>query len=52
MPIRSEQVSVTPFFGVVAAIVFLEESVTVRQFVGAALIIGGIFLFTEDDLDE
>lgn len=44
--------NIIPVFGVAAAIVFLKESVTVWQFIGAALIIGGIFLFTEDDLDE
>ncbi|MEV4439736.1 hypothetical protein AB0K09_12060 [Streptomyces sp. NPDC049577] len=36
----------------VAAIVFPRRESGPRQFIGAALIIGGIFLFAEADLDD
>ncbi|MCX4539392.1 DMT family transporter [Streptomyces sp. NBC_01565] len=44
--------NIIPVFGVAAAIIFLGEAITLWQFIGASLIIGGIFLFTEADLDE
>ncbi|MFD0385367.1 EamA family transporter [Streptomyces stramineus] len=44
--------NIIPVFGVAAAIVFLGESINAWQFIGAALIVGGIFLFSEADKDE
>ncbi|RKN77314.1 DMT family transporter [Streptomyces klenkii] len=44
--------NIIPVFGVAAAIIFLGESINLWQFVGAALIVSGIFLFSEADLDE
>ncbi|MDJ0342595.1 DMT family transporter [Streptomyces sp. H10-C2] len=44
--------NIIPVFGVAAAIVFLGEGITLWEFIGASLIIGGVFLFTERDLNE
>ncbi|MFE7117878.1 DMT family transporter [Streptomyces sp. NPDC057654] len=44
--------NVIPVFGVATAVVFLREALNVWQFIGAALIVGGIFLFTEKDLGK
>ncbi|MEV5709335.1 DMT family transporter [Actinoallomurus sp. NPDC052274] len=44
--------NVIPLFGLATAMLALGEGVDRRQFLGAALILGGIFLFSERDLDE
>ncbi|WP_327069952.1 DMT family transporter [Kitasatospora sp. NBC_01250] len=40
-----------PVFGIVSAVVFLGERIGAWQYVGAALVLAGIFLFSEADTD-
>ncbi|MGY0236764.1 DMT family transporter [Longispora urticae] len=44
--------NVIPLFGLVFAVLLLGEGVAAWQLIGGAIMIGGIFLFTESDLEE
>jgi drug/metabolite transporter (DMT)-like permease len=44
-------INLVPLFGLAAAVIFLGESLNRWHFLGAALILGGIFLFSEADTE-